>query len=124
MKISTLKLQDYHYQNRWFDEIEDHWNYEDFKNQADWRKGWISFDCGLYHRPDDRVYLGITSFDADIFKAYDRKQKAFVDLGYRAIANPFDAKFHRALVLGRDGCLYLCENDNPYRSSYLWEIEL
>ncbi len=21
-----------------------------------------------------------------------------------------------------DGVLYLCENDDPYRSSYLWEI--
>ncbi len=26
------------------------------------------------------------------------------------------------LVLTDDGVLYACENDNPYRSSYLWEI--
>jgi hypothetical protein len=26
------------------------------------------------------------------------------------------------LVMAGDGTLYVCENDNPFRSSYLWEI--
>ena len=106
MKVRALKLQDVQYGNRWFDEAEDRWEYGDFKGREDWRKGWISFDCALYNADDNRVYLGITSFDADIFKAYDRGADRFVDLGYGRVADPFDAKFHRSLVKGRDGCLY------------------
>ena len=107
MKVRALKLQDTSYGNQWFDEIEDHWEYADFKADPAWRQGWISMDCALYDQADDRVYLGITSFDADIFRAYDRQRDEFVDLGYGRIANPFDAKFHRSLVKWeKDGCLY------------------
>ena len=28
------------------------------------------------------------------------------------------------IVMTADGVLYVCENDNPYRSSYLWEIKV
>ncbi|MDD5598350.1 MAG: hypothetical protein PHV82_10430, partial [Victivallaceae bacterium] len=106
MKIKALKFLDYDFGNRWKEEVEDKWTYEDFKNNSAWRKGWISFDCAFYHNDDDRVYLGITSFDSDIFRAYDRKSGKFIDLGYSAIADPYDAKFHRSLEKGRDGCLY------------------
>jgi len=107
MKVKALKLQDVEYGNQWFDEIEDRWEFEDFRKDPAWRKGWISMDTAFYHADDDRVYLGITSFDADIFRAYDRKSGEFVDLGYGKIANPYDAKFHRSLVKWeRDGCLY------------------
>ena len=107
MKARALKLWDTTYGNQWFDEIEDRWEYVDFKKNRSWRQGWISMDSALYHADDDRVYLGITSFDADIFRAYDRGSGAFVDLGYSRIADPYDAKFHRSLVKWeRDGCLY------------------
>ena len=107
MKAKALKLQDTTYGNQWFDEVEDRWEYEDFRRDAAWRQGWISMDSLLYQAADDRVYLGITSFDADIFRAYDRRRGEFVDLGYGRIADPFDAKFHRSLVRWeQDGCLY------------------
>ena len=106
MHVRSLKLKDVRYGSQWFDEVEDHWDYEDFKADPAWRKGWISIDCALYNEADNRVYLGITSFDADIFRAFDRDTGQFVDLGYRRIADPFDAKFHRSLVKGHDGCLY------------------
>ena len=106
MKVRSLKLQDVRFGNQWFDEVEDHWDYADMKADPKWRTGWISVDCAAYDDRDDRVYLGITSFDADIFKAYDRRKGQFVDLGYRRIADPFDAKFHRALLKGPDGCIY------------------
>ena len=64
-------------------------------------------DTVFYSGDDDRLYLGITSFAADIFRAYDRQTGQFADLGYGRIADPFDAKFHRSLVKwDRDGCLY------------------
>jgi hypothetical protein len=109
MQVRALKLQDVRYGNQWFDEVEDHWDYEDFPNHPEWRDGWVSMDCALYNPDDDRVYLGITSFAADIFKAYDRRSEQFVDLGYARIADPFDAKFHRSLVKGKDGCLYAAQ---------------
>lgn len=107
MKVKALKLRDVNYGNQWFDEVEDRWEYKDFLKDEAWRKGWISMDSLFYNAEDDRVYLGITSFDADIFRAYDRKTGAFVDLGYSRVADPFDAKFHRSLVKWeKDGCLY------------------
>src|ERR1700722_1021118 len=104
--IKSLKLRNALFENQWFDEVQDHWGYDDMKQDPKWRKDWISFDCALYAAKEDRIYLGITSFDADIFKAYDRKLGQFVDLGYGRIANSFDGKFHRSLVKGSDACLY------------------
>ncbi len=121
MHIRALKLHDVQYGNQWFDEVANRWDYEDFLRNPEWRESWISMDCALYHPDDDRVYLGITSFAADIFKAYDRKGGRFVDLGYDRIADPFDAKFHRSLVKAPDGCLYaaqaLLHDVNRYREA-------
>ena len=106
MKVRAIKLYDERFGNQWVDRVEDRWEHDDFTCIDSWRKGWISFDCGLYNADDDRIYLGITSFDADIFKAYDRRTDRFVDLGYNRVADGFDAKFHRSLERGRDGSLY------------------
>jgi hypothetical protein len=107
VKIRALKLRDRQFHNQWFEEIEDRWEYPDFKANPEWRQDWISLDSLLYNPEEERVYLGITSFDADIFRAYDCQSDRFVDLGYAAIADPYDAKFHRSLVRWeRDGCLY------------------
>jgi len=107
MKVKSLKLYDVRFGNQWFDEILDHWDYKDFLAHPDWRKGWISFDSALYNESDNRIYLGITSFNADIFMAYDCSTEKFIDIGYKKIADPFDAKFHRSLVKrNADGCIY------------------
>lgn len=106
MKIRSIKLYDQRFGSQWQDEVEDRWEYDDVRNDPAWREKWISFDCSLYEPSQERIYLGITSFNADIFKAYDRKSDRFIDLGYRKIADPFDAKFHRSLERGGDGCLY------------------
>jgi hypothetical protein len=107
MRVRACKLQDVHYGTRWFDEVQDHWDYDDLKADPAWRTGWISVDCLLYDEQERRVYLGITSLDANIFHAHDRGSDVFVDLGYDRIADPYDAKFHRSLVRWkRDGCLY------------------
>lgn len=97
MKITTLKLKDRYFDN-WHTEIEDHWNYSDMLAHEDWRKDWISFDCLCYDKDSDTVFCGITSFAADIFWGYNRRDRHFVTTGYERIADPYDAKFHRALV--------------------------
>ena len=107
MKIRSLKLKNEKYGNQWFEEILNCWEYKDFTENEKWRSGWISMDCALYNRDDDRIYLGITSFNAEIAKAYNRKTGEFDDLGYEKIANPYDAKFHRSIVKREsDGCIY------------------
>ena len=107
MKIKAYKLEDEHFGNQFHDEAEDHWEYNDYISHPSWRNGWISFDSIYHNQPDDRLYLGITSFNADIFRAFDRSSGSFVDLGYNRIAHPQDAKFHRSLVKWeKDGALY------------------
>src|SRR5512146_220578 len=107
MRITYHKLQNENFGRQSHKEIEDHWEYADFKRNDRWRRGWISFDCIFYHAGDNRLYLGVTSFDADIFHAFDRRSGQFIDLGYSRVAHPQDAKFHRGLVRWeKDGCLY------------------
>jgi hypothetical protein len=103
MKIRSLKLHNESFGTQWSDEVQDRWNYADFLRNEKWRKGWVSFDGVVYHAGQQRVYLGITSFDADIFKAYDVVRGSFIDLGFKQVGNAYDAKFHRSMELTGDG---------------------
>jgi len=103
MKVRSHKLKNTNFGQEWPETIEDHWNYKEFLADPRWRHDWISFDGVVYHAPTDRVYCGITSFNADIFEAYDRKSEEFVALDFATVANPYDAKFHRSMELAQDG---------------------
>ncbi|MDD5677199.1 MAG: hypothetical protein PHW60_04305 [Kiritimatiellae bacterium] len=106
MKVKAHKLRDRRFAN-WTTEVADRWDYADMLADRGWRKDWISFDCCAYVPETKRVYCGITSFDADIFWAYDRPTRRFVDCAFGKVRNPYDAKFHRSLVRReKDGCLY------------------
>jgi len=105
MQVRAHRYKDRDFGSQWFDDVQDRWEYEDFLRNRDWRENWISFDCACYD--GGLLYLGISSFDADIFRAFDPARGKFLDLGYRAVADPYDAKFHRSLVKRKkDGCLY------------------
>lgn len=103
IKIRNLKLRSHQFGQSWHNEVENRWNYCDFLNSPEWRKEWISFDGVVCHNATGTVYCGITSFDADIFKAYNRKADTFCDLGFGSVADPYDAKFHRSMELSGDG---------------------
>jgi hypothetical protein len=103
MNMRALKLCDRDFGDQWANEVESRWDYPDFINNEGWRKDWISFDGVVHHAASDRVLCGITSFDADIFKAYDCKSRQFVDLGFDKVADRYDAKFHRSMQLTEDG---------------------
>ena len=110
MKIRALKLHDVDFGNQWEQETEDHWEYADYVKDERWRKGWISFDCLCHEPTTDTVFAGITSFDADIFWGWNRKEKKWFDPGYARVRDPYDAKFHRSLVRhSGDGCLYAAQ---------------
>lgn len=105
VKVKAHKLHDMKIDN-WSTEIEDHYEYTDFKNNDDLRVKWISFDGILADADPNLVYCGITSFDSDIFRAFDRRTGDFIDLGFSAVADRYDAKFHRALIKSNDGNIY------------------
>src|SRR6202030_3244359 len=103
MKVTALKLRDGHYTD--FDtKLEGLWDYGDLKRDPAWQD-WISFDCCLFVPEQDMLYCGLAALDDDIFWAFDRGSRAFVNCGYTLISSPFDAKFHRSLVRReKDGC--------------------
>jgi len=105
VRVQAHKLFDERIDN-WATEIQDHYEYADMKANEHLRKRWISFDSVLADADSELVYCGITSFDSDIFRAFNRSNGSFADLGFSGIADPFDAKFHRALVKSHDGNIY------------------
>jgi hypothetical protein len=103
MKIRAHKLKNRNFGKEWSDRVEDKLNYKDLKSDRRWRQDWISFDGVVYHQAAKRVYCGITSFAADIFKIFECRTAKFIDTDFARIANPYDAKFHRSMQLTRDG---------------------
>ena len=77
MRITIHRLQNENFGRQWVEEVEDHWRYADFKHNARWRNGWISFDCILHNPADDLLYLGITSFAGDISGLLNPAQVSF-----------------------------------------------
>ena len=105
MKIESYKLKNEYFGDQWHNEVENQWVYKDFKANGKWREGWISFDCALCD--EGSIYLGVTSFNNEIAKVFNIKTNKFEDLNFNAIANRYDAKFHRSLVRReKDGCIY------------------
>jgi len=106
MKIKAYPFNNNRFSN-WHTEVLDKWQYSDFLNHKHWKKGWISFDCCRYMKDSKTLYLGLTSFNADIFYAFDTKKKKFFSTGYEKIKDKYDAKFHRSLeFFEKDRCLY------------------
>ena len=107
MKTASLRLLDVRFGNRWAEEVHYGWNYDDFLRNDDWRRGFISFDSLLWDPERDRVHAGITSFDHEVAKAFDRRTRTFLDTGFGAVVDRWDAKFHRSFVRRKkDGCFY------------------
>jgi len=106
MKIEALKLKERHFAN-WHSEVEDRWNYDDLRHDPGFLHDWISFDCCLFLAEQNRLYCGLTCLDGEIFWAFDRNSRTFVNCKYKSLNDGFDAKFHRSLVRNdKDGCLY------------------
>ena len=107
MKAISHKLHDVNLGTQWADEVHFGWNYDDFLKNNDWKSRWISFDCLLLDKKHDLIHTGITSFAADITKAFNRKTGEFIDTGFSNVVAKYDAKFHRSLVKReKDGCIY------------------
>jgi hypothetical protein len=108
MKVRSHKLKDHDFGDAWKQQTEDRWNYADFLKDENWRKDWISFDGVVAHTANDLIYCGITSFDADIFRAWNRSTQTWQECGFGTVADPYDAKFHRSMELTQDGRYLYC----------------
>ena len=40
MQVKALRLQDVNYGDQWDEEVEDRWEYNDFRSDSAWREGW------------------------------------------------------------------------------------
>jgi len=106
-----MKVRAYQFKNsifsNWYTGVVNRWHYNDFINDSKWKNGWISFDCCYYLNASEILYLGLTSFNSEIFLGFDTVRKTFFSCGYERIKNRYDAKFHRSLeFFEKDGCLY------------------
>lgn len=108
MTITVHKLKDHDFGHDWKEKTEDRWNYDDFRADPHWRKDWISFDGVVAHPDNNLVYCGITSFDADIFWAWNRSTHSWQSCGFESVGNEYDAKFHRSMELSGDGKYLYC----------------
>jgi len=65
----------------------------------------ISITTVMYHPPQAKVFLGTTDMSNDLLYTFDPKSEAFQSCGFRRIADRFDVKIHRSLVLEKDGSI-------------------
>ena len=73
--------------------------------------------------PDGKAY-GVTGRDGKCnVICFDPKTEKYKLLGPVVDRDIYCWQVHDVTVTP-DGKIYACENDNPYRSSYLWEIQL
>lgn len=103
LKVRALILKNETFENL---TAQQDWDYGRMTAHAGRAKNWISFDSLTYNPADDCVYCGITDFSNDIFYRYRRSDKAFECLNFQAVADRYDAKFHRSLELDADGVLW------------------
>ena len=84
------------------------WDYADLTSDRHrhWFNEWISFDCLLADDQRNVIWCGLTRLNTDVFWAYDRGKGEFRSLGFAKIADRFDAKFHRSLVVDRSGVIW------------------
>ena len=92
--------------NNWKSEVEGLWKFEDLRADEGYCNDWISFDCLAWDEKTNRLYIGLTSINNDIFYVYEPSQDRFTSLEFRRIGDKFDAKFHRSLELDEDGMVY------------------
>lgn len=108
MKLTNIRahiLKNRRFDN-WKSEVEGRWKFEDLQADEGYCHDWISFDCLAWDEASQRLYLGLTAIDTDIFYVYEPARAKFTSLGFPRISDLFDVKFHRSLELDTDGTIY------------------
>jgi len=108
MKIKQTKAHIYKDRkfDNWESEVEGRWTIEDLRSDIGYCNDWISFDSLAWDNSAQKLYIGLTSINTDIFHVFDQTNEKFHSLGFQRISNKFDAKFHRSLEIDQDGMIY------------------
>lgn len=105
LKSRAYKITDQRFDN-WEEDVEGKWIYDDFIQHNDYKHGWISLTSLLNDEQHKSIYVGIGAFDTNLLYTFDRETKTFTDLQYKAVADPYDAKFHCSLEMDTNGDVY------------------
>ena len=65
----------------------------------------IAVTSVMFNPDDGLIYCGLTAINNDLLYTYDRKTGEFTCRNYKKIAEPFEVKIHRSLIL-MDGLVY------------------
>ena len=84
----------------------DGWTFKQFKEDPRALNDWIAFTTVLYCPEDGLVHCGLTRFNNDILYVFDPETETFRSLNYNKVAEPYEVKIHRSLVLHDDGYIY------------------
>ena len=78
----------------------------DPQRHKDLYDNYISFTDLLPNARDGKLYCGVTAYNNDILHRFDPVAGTFESLHYGHVAEPFEIKVHRSLVLADDGMIY------------------
>ncbi|MEA2064212.1 MAG: hypothetical protein U9P14_10975, partial [Gemmatimonadota bacterium] len=84
----------------------DGWTFRNFKEDPRTLNEWIAFTTVLFCPADGLVHCGLTRFNNDILYTFDPESETFHSLDYNSVAEPYEVKIHRSLVLHEDGYIY------------------
>ncbi len=65
----------------------------------------ISITTVMYNPNDGLLYCGLTDMKNDLLYSFDLNSKEFKSLGFKRIADKYDVKIHRSLILEDDGTI-------------------
>ena len=101
--VKSYKLSDYtfaHMGNLDSDEVT-------LKKDPVWRENFYAFTCMEYFKQHQKIFLGSTQFENDIFLTFDPKTKEFESLKYSQFSDDkLDVKIHRSLCVDDDGIIF------------------
>jgi len=108
MKIKQTKAQIYKDRtfDNWDSDVAGNWTIEDLRSDVGYCNDWISFDSLAWDNLTEKLYIGLTSINTDIFHVFNQTNQKFQSLGFQRISDKFDAKFHRSLEIDQDGMIY------------------
>ena len=103
-EVKSFPLVEYRYGS--FFESFNGWRFNDFRNDPVAYNDWIAFTTVMYCPADGLVHCGLTRFNNDILYTFDPGSREFKSLDYKSIAEKFEVKIHRSLVMHSDGYIY------------------
>ncbi|HUU27276.1 MAG TPA: hypothetical protein VM123_05650 [archaeon] len=104
IKVMAYAIKELEYGN--FYEAFEGWTFRDFKSDERALQDWIAFTTVMYCPVDRLVHCGLTHFGNDLLHVFDPVTKKFRSMNYGRVAEPYEVKIHRSLVLADDGYIY------------------